>query len=239
MAKFRQAVAFHSSGQLAAAGQLYRDVLVLHPDHPEALHWLAVIEGQGGNPALAARMLARSAEINPHDPSTHGDLGTALRELNQREEALACYDRALAIKPDFVKVWCDRGVVLHELQRALEAQVSYDRALALQPDHVEALLKSARLVFEQGHVADALARCRRALALEETDFARNEFAEILREARFTREDPDLRRLVVRAIGEPWGRPNELGPAGVSLLKCRDDLQDCIARAYRARPSISS
>lgn len=233
LAKLRQAVAFHSSGQLATAAHVYREVLALHPDQPDALHWLAVIEGQNGNTRLAGQMLARSAEINPRDPSTHGDLGTALRELNQREQALASYERALALKPDFVKVWCDRGVVLQELGRPLEAMASHDRALALQPDHVEALLKGAGIAIELGRTADALARSRRALALEENDLTRNLFAQVLRGVRFTHYDTQLLPLLIRAIGEPWGRPYDLGAPGVSLLKCRPEVAACIARARHA------
>src|SRR5215475_11833364 len=51
------------------------------------------------------------------------------------DEALANYDRALALRPDDADALCNRGVTLHELQRFDEALASYDRALALRPDY--------------------------------------------------------------------------------------------------------
>jgi tetratricopeptide (TPR) repeat protein len=55
------------------------------------------------------------------------------------DEALASYDHALALKPDYFDALNNRGVTLHELRRFPEALASYDRALALRPDHAGAL----------------------------------------------------------------------------------------------------
>ena len=59
-------------------------------------------------------------------------------DLNRFEEALASYDRALAVRPDYAKAFVDRGDTLRELKRFEEALASYDRAIALRPDYVEA-----------------------------------------------------------------------------------------------------
>jgi len=48
-------------------------------------------------------------------------------------EALECYDRALAIDPDFTIAWQAKGVALHNLGRYDKAIECYDRALSLYP----------------------------------------------------------------------------------------------------------
>ena len=58
--------------------------------------------------------------------------------LKRTDEALASYDRALALKPDYAEAFYNRGNALQELKRTDEAVASYDRALALKPDYAEA-----------------------------------------------------------------------------------------------------
>ena len=54
------------------------------------------------------------------------------------EEALASYDRAIALKPDFAAAHNHRGNALRDLKRFAEALASYDKAIALKPDDAEA-----------------------------------------------------------------------------------------------------
>ncbi len=52
--------------------------------------------------------------------------------------AIASYDKALAIKPDYHEAWNNRGVALRNLGRIEEAIASCDKALALNPDYHQA-----------------------------------------------------------------------------------------------------
>jgi tetratricopeptide (TPR) repeat protein len=79
--------------------------------------------------------------------------------------ALSCYDRALALRPDFIQAWSNRGAVLKQLRRYQEALESYDRGLSFQPDHVEVLNNRAGVLHELGRTREALAGYDRALAL--------------------------------------------------------------------------
>ena len=56
-------------------------------------------------------------------------MASCCRELKRFEEALASYDRALKVRPDFAEALFNRGDTLHELGRFEEALASYDRAL--------------------------------------------------------------------------------------------------------------
>ena len=53
-------------------------------------------------------------------------------------EALASYDKAIALKPDFAEAYNNRGIALRNMNRPEEALASCDRAIALKPDYAEA-----------------------------------------------------------------------------------------------------
>ena len=54
--------------------------------------------------------------------------------ISRLEEAIASYDRALAIKPDYTATYTNRGTALSELNCVDEAIASHDKAIALQPN---------------------------------------------------------------------------------------------------------
>jgi len=87
-----------------------------------------------------------------------------LKELRRIEEALASYDKAVALKPDYAEVYSNRGIALHDLKRSEEALASYDRAIALQPDYAEAYNNRGNALQDLKRWEEALASYERALA---------------------------------------------------------------------------
>ncbi len=61
-----------------------------------------------------------------------------LDALGTYEEAVASYDRALALRPRYAEAWSNRGNALNHMLRHEEALASCDRALAIDPAHAEA-----------------------------------------------------------------------------------------------------
>jgi tetratricopeptide (TPR) repeat protein len=62
-----------------------------------------------------------------------------LNELKQFDEALASFDRALALRPNDADALNSRGNTLHELERFDEALASFDSALLVKPGDAEVL----------------------------------------------------------------------------------------------------
>ena len=58
--------------------------------------------------------------------------------LKRFDEAMADYDRALALRPDYAEAHTNLGVTLHALKRFDDALQSHERALAVRPDFAEA-----------------------------------------------------------------------------------------------------
>ena len=91
--------------------------------------------------------------------------GILLHEQKRFAEALASYDCALALRPDYAEALCNRGMVLFELKAPDEALASYDRALALRPDFVEAQVHRGNALRMLKRFEEALASCERTLEL--------------------------------------------------------------------------
>jgi tetratricopeptide (TPR) repeat protein len=78
-----------------------------------------------------------------------------LKELKRFEEALANYDRALTVRPDYAEAFSNRGNTLKEMNRFEEALASYDRALAFKPDLADAYNAKGNVLQELGQLQEA------------------------------------------------------------------------------------
>ncbi len=83
--------------------------------------------------------------------------GKALYFENRFEDAIACYDKALAAEPDNPKAWAGRGVTLVKLQQFEEALTAYDKATQLKPDFAEAWFGQGTILAKQQKIDDAIA----------------------------------------------------------------------------------
>jgi tetratricopeptide (TPR) repeat protein len=73
------------------------------------------------------------------------------------EEELACYDRTLAINPQFAQAWSDKGIALGALGRLEEALDCFDRALAINPQFARAWYNKGVALRSLGRLEEALA----------------------------------------------------------------------------------
>ncbi|WP_313904604.1 tetratricopeptide repeat protein, partial [Streptomyces sp. 15-116A] len=78
-------------------------------------------------------------------PWAHCEHGDALRNAGRDEEALAAYDRALALDPAYASAHASRGVALANLGRRTEALAALDHALDLIPSYAWARTQRERI----------------------------------------------------------------------------------------------
>src|SRR5580704_6851632 len=89
-----RAMESHQRGDLAGAERLYLQVLAAKPDHFEACHLLGVLRGQQGLALFGAAL-----QVKLDVPGALSNYGFFLHKMKLHQEALASYDRALAIRP--------------------------------------------------------------------------------------------------------------------------------------------
>lgn len=161
----RQAFGLHQQGQLAQAEALYREVLTLQPDNPDALHFLGVLVSQRGRREAGLSLIDRAVTVNPRNPAAFYNRAGILRDLARLDDAVESYDRALALKADHHAALNNRGAVLHDLKRYDEAVASFDRAIAVKHDHIDAHANRGTTLVALERFEEALQSFDRALAL--------------------------------------------------------------------------
>src|SRR5215471_14113507 len=163
-ADMQNALALHQRGHLAEAERIYRKILKGAADRFDATYLLGVVLLQRHQLVEGERLLAKAVKLNPNDPNAHCNHGLALHELQRFDEALASYDRAIALRPE-AEILSDRGIVLHKLKRFEEAVASYDQAIALKPGFADAFSSRGVALRELKRFEEALTSCDKAIAL--------------------------------------------------------------------------
>jgi Tfp pilus assembly protein PilF len=82
------------------------------------------------------------------------------------EEAVASYERALALNPDMAELHGNLGNALQAQKKLAEAEASYERALALNPEYADAFYNLGNLRQAQENLDQAAGCYERALALK-------------------------------------------------------------------------
>lgn len=98
---WENALEFHQQGRLAEAETKYLLLLKQQPLHHEALQSLGLLRWQRGETLQAVILLRQAMKIAPDNPHYGLNLGAVLLAQGQRDEALALFHQALALKPDF------------------------------------------------------------------------------------------------------------------------------------------
>jgi len=99
------------------------------------------------------------------------NLGIAYFEQGKYDDAVATYQRALVVKPDYARAHCHLGNAYYKQGRYAEAVGSYRRALAIEPNYAEACSDLGTALVYLDRPDEAVANCRKALDLK-PDYAR-------------------------------------------------------------------
>jgi tetratricopeptide (TPR) repeat protein len=111
-ANLTQATALHQRGQIAEAENAYRAILKADPSQFDATYLLGVICLQQHKFESAERQIGLAIRLQPNVAATHYNRGVALAFLDRQEEALASFNAAIALKPDYDLAITQRDKIL-------------------------------------------------------------------------------------------------------------------------------
>lgn len=161
----QSALAHHQAGRLPEAEALYRQILQMEAEHPDALHLLGLLASQADRHEVAIHLISRAINAKPHEALFYNSLGNEQHTLGRLDEASASYRQAAAIKPDYAEANFNLGVVFQMQGRLEEAGKSYRQALKIKPDYAGACLNLGIVLKEQGRLGEAVDSYRHALAI--------------------------------------------------------------------------
>ena len=163
------ALEHHQAGRLSQAEAIYRQILQIAPNHPDALHLLGVIAHQTGKIEIAVELISKAIRLNP-STSMYCNLGAALRDQGKLDAAVESYHKALSIQPDFADAYSNLGIALQQQGKLDAAVASYHMALSIKPDYAEAHNDLGNALQQQGKLDVAVESYHKALAIK-PDFA--------------------------------------------------------------------
>ncbi|MCX7179232.1 MAG: tetratricopeptide repeat protein, partial [Proteobacteria bacterium] len=159
-----QAIAALDAGRYSELEMRTSLLVGQYPDLGLAWKLLGVSLQAQGKDALPVLQMA--AKLLPDDAAAHSNLGNALRELGQLEEAVASCRRALGIHADYAQAHNNLGAALVDLGRFDDAVASCRSALEIDPDFFEAHNNLGNALHKLGQFDSAASCYRRALDIK-------------------------------------------------------------------------
>jgi tetratricopeptide (TPR) repeat protein len=210
-----QLVTLINSGRHIEAEQTAREQLTRDPN--SGFLWKALglcLWAQGKNARVA---LQNATKLCPNDAEAHSNLGNALMEIGELEQALESCTRALDIKPDFAEAHNNLGNALRRLGKINDAIVSYRRALDLRPDFATAHNNLGSALRSLGKLDDAIVSYRRALEIQPgSAAAHNNLGTALRDLRRFDEATECYRRALQLKHDYAEAHNNLGTTLLDL-----------------------
>lgn len=171
------------------------------------------------------------------DASFLNNKGASLNELRQHAEALACFDKALALDPNHASALANKGSALRSLGRHDEAVKCLDQSLALDPNSEQAWDSKGSALDEMGRRREALECFGRALKLNPRyPFAWYNKALTLERMGRPLDALDAYRKALEL--DPWNDQawNNMG-AVLNELGEYDDALECYEHALEINPRL--
>jgi tetratricopeptide (TPR) repeat protein len=92
--------------------------------------------------------------------------GNTLIQLQRYQEALATYEKAIDIKPDYPQALYGQGKALFQLKKYQESLIAYDQAIQIQPNYLEAWTNRGFVLVRLKRYSEAIATVDKALQLK-------------------------------------------------------------------------
>src|SRR5215212_9986400 len=168
----------HSRGNFLVAERHFERALEINPSYTEAALNLAVTYNDRGKYEKAREVYSR-IKVGPSgtaaglDPfargkiaNMHADVGQAYHDAGLAREAIAEYEKATALCPQFADLQTKLGALLREVNDLPGARIRYEAALQQKPNYVPARLQLGVILLSLGDPRAAEEHWRHVIGIE-------------------------------------------------------------------------
>lgn len=153
----RQLASFYfSNGEAGVAVSTLEEMISADPDDSTSMLMLTNLHMQQEDFVRAIGAANLLIEQFPESAAGHNALAAALHRQGNLTEALAAYDEAIAMAPEYVSALKNRGMLHLERETYDSALLDLRIVLDLTPDDLRARFMYARALARVGRAADAL-----------------------------------------------------------------------------------
>ncbi len=161
----RQAMAHHTGQRLSEAEALYRRLLSMDPEHPDALHLLGLVCHQTGRSSEGIQWIRKALMVRPDEPVFLGNLGTILLGVGPAYEAVKVWQRLIELGHDSAENQVRLGRSFAQAGQHAQALDSLEQALKLTPSSVSGQFHRANALRNLGRLDEAIEGYERVLSL--------------------------------------------------------------------------
>lgn len=222
---FAEAEQAFARGDLATARQRLATVDRLAPGHPAVLHLAALVARKSGDAGAAEQLFVAAHNAAPRDAQVLNNHANFCGDQGRKADALALYDKALALRPDFTEAAFNRALTLTDLEQYTEARRAFAALEAKAggqalfwsargrmereagDPHQAAIWYDKALALDPGHARSLHGRARLALECGEGDT-------VARFAAIHARNPQDRLAL---LGEAQARHEANDPAGAAMV----------------------
>ncbi len=126
-------LAHHQAGRLQEAAAIYAAIPANTPGFAQAIYLLGIIAQDKGEHTKALELLARASALRPDEAIIAFQQAVSHTQLGEPDQAIAQYQRALVLKPNYIEAHCNLGNLLKHQADLQGAIACYTQALRLAP----------------------------------------------------------------------------------------------------------
>ena len=127
---FKKGITSWNLGNLKEAGKIFEQILVIDPNHEQALLSMGNVLGRIGKFLQAVTLYDRVLKLNPKNILALLNKGLSLHYLTEYDSAIKCFDQVLIQKPENITAIYNKVLSLvkkGEIKRGLELLVQLIR----------------------------------------------------------------------------------------------------------------
>ncbi|MBF0587537.1 MAG: tetratricopeptide repeat protein [Magnetococcales bacterium] len=160
------ALQHHQQGDLGQAESIYREILHIRPDQPDALALLGGLLQQTNHIQEAHQVLQRAVETHPTHVPANNNLGNLYLNQGHLEPAIACFQKALEQAPEVAELHNNLGNALSKNNAHHKALLHFQRAIQLQPEYAAPHNNLGRTLLDMNRLQEAIHHLQKALNLQ-------------------------------------------------------------------------
>ena len=171
--RLAEAYRVHRSGDADQARRLYREILSLDPQQPDANNLMGLLCLQCKEPVKAIRHIKRALQSAPGEARSYANLGVAYKDLGRMQEAADAFSEAVRLQPDNDEYLSSHGNALRLAGNPMKAVTVLEAALrkfsgnpGLCHNLALAQNDAGAVLNRSGEPAEAIVHFQRALELK-------------------------------------------------------------------------
>jgi len=216
--------------RLKEAEDLCHPLLAAYSLEPQVLHAAGLIKYKRVDYPGAIDLLSKAVQIDKKNPLYFGNLGEAYRRNRQFDKALASFEEAIAIMPEFLMGHLGIANTLRDQGKFKEATARFRLALAINPTFAPAYHYLGLTFADQERLKEAIPLLRKAVALRPGYIeAQLSLANVLERDGQSEEALERYREVLEKLPNHVGIINNIG----SILKNMGHIDEAVAHFEKA------